>query len=266
MPWKSFVMAGEELDLGLRTALSTDAAAVAQLYAATRRAAVPQMPAAPHSEQQNRNFFGDLISGPAEVWVVESPRLSSLIGFAALEGDWLHSLYVRPGWTGQGVGSSLLDLVKAIRPHGFALWVFESNTRAQDFYARRGLVPVRRTDGAGNEEKAPDLQLMWPGHDPVTSLRDAIDENDRELARLLELRAGLTAEIQAHECGGSGPVSRDPDREAAIIANMTPLAPRLGRGRLTSIMHAVIGESLAAVAEDLGSADPSVSVAPDTIG
>ena len=246
-------MAREELDLVLRTAMPQDAAAVAQLYSDTRRAAVPQMPVAHHTEQQNLDFITHLIEGSAEVWLAESPRLTSPIGFLALEGDWLNSLYVLPGWTGQGVGSSLLDLVKAIRPGGFALWVFESNAHARAFYARRGLVTVRRTDGAGNEEKAPDLHMMWPGEDPVAALRDAIDETDRELARILDLRAGLTAEIQAHKSGGSGSAPRDPDREAAIVANMTPFAPRLGRDRLRSIMHAVIGESLAAVAEDANS-------------
>lgn len=266
MRWKSSVMAREELDLVLRTALPDDAAAVAQVYAETRRAAVPQMPVAHHTEQEDRDFFTHLIQGPAEVWIAESPRSTSPIGFAALEGDWLHSLYVLPGWTEQGVGSSLLDLVKAIRPGGFALWVFESNARARSFYARRGLVTVRRTDGAGNEEKTPDIQLIWPGADPVAALRDAIDESDRELARILDLRVGLTAEIQTHKSRGSGPVPRDPDREAAIVANMTPFAPRLGQARLTSIMHAVIGESLAAVAEDPNSLAQGMSAAPDTIG
>lgn len=264
-------MAGEELDLVLRIGNLADTDAIAELYAVTRRAAVPQMPAALHSEQQDREFFAGLIAGGAEIWVAESPRLTAPVGFAALQGDWLHSLYVRPGWTGQGVGSSLLELVKAVRPSGFALWVFESNAPAREFYADRGLVAVRRTDGSGNEEKAPDLQMMWPGSDPVVALREAIDENDRELARLLDVRAGLTAEIQAHKSAGKGPVPRDPDREAAIIANMAPFAPRLGRRRLASIMHAVIGESLAAVAEDPGSDDAegapsSVSAAPDTIG
>lgn len=243
-------MAGEELDLVLRGGLPADADALAELYAVTRREAVPQMPAAVHSEQQDREFFAGLIAGEAEVWIAESPRLNVPVGFAALQGDWLHSLYVRPGWTGQGVGSSLVDLVKALRPSGFALWVFESNTRAREFYADRGLVVVRRTDGSGNEERAPDLQMIWPGADPVAALREAMDENDRELARLLDLRAGLTAQIQAHKSVGSGPVPRDPGREAAIIVNMAPFAPRLGRDRLASIMHAVIAESLAAVADD----------------
>ena len=39
--------------------------------------------------------------------------------------------------------------------------MFESNVGARRLYARRGLVEVERTDGAGNEEKAPDVRMAW---------------------------------------------------------------------------------------------------------
>ena len=55
----------------------------------------------------------------------------------------------------------LLDLVKAMRPGGFSLWVFESNTPAQAFYTRHGLVEREHTDGSGNEEREPDLRMEW---------------------------------------------------------------------------------------------------------
>ncbi len=74
---------------------------------------------------------------------------------------WLDDLYVLPGHAGHGIGSMLLDVVKTRRPDGFALWVFEVNTPARAFYARHGLVEVERTDGAGNEEKAPDVRMEW---------------------------------------------------------------------------------------------------------
>ena len=57
--------------------------------------------------------------------------------------------------------------MKSLRPTGFGLWVFASNEGAQRFYRRHGLVPVRRTDGSENEEGAPDVEMLWPGQDPV---------------------------------------------------------------------------------------------------
>ena len=83
--------------------------------------------------------------------------------------EWLDDLYVDPAAQGTGVGSALLDLVKAQRPAGFCLWVFESNEPARGFYRARGLVDLERTDGAANEEKAPDIRMAWPGTDPLAS-------------------------------------------------------------------------------------------------
>jgi ribosomal protein S18 acetylase RimI-like enzyme len=58
----------------------------------------------------------------------------------------------------------LVDLAKDLRPGGLALWTFQSNVRAQAFYARHGFVEVRRTDGAANEEKTPDVRMVWGLH------------------------------------------------------------------------------------------------------
>jgi ribosomal protein S18 acetylase RimI-like enzyme len=79
----------------------------------------------------------------------------------ALDDTWLDDLYVAPRRAGRGIGSALLDLAKALRPGGFGLWVFEMNGPARRFYERHGLVPVERTDGSGNEERAPDVRYAW---------------------------------------------------------------------------------------------------------
>ena len=39
--------------------------------------------------------------------------------------------------------------------------MFQSNTGACRLYERRGLVEIERTDGSGNEEKAPDIRMAW---------------------------------------------------------------------------------------------------------
>ena len=224
----------------LRPAEPTDADAIADLYRLARQHAVPAIPPPVHDAEDDRVYFAALLTGPAEVWLAEPADGGPPLAFLAVTDDWVHSLYVRPGLTGQGLGSALLEVAKARRPDGFALWVFESNAGARRFYARHGLVPVRRTDGAGNEERSPDIQMVWPGAEPVASLRRYIDDLDADLARLLELRSGLTAAVQQYKSAAE----RDPGREAAIVARMAPLAPRLGPQRLARIMHVVISESL----------------------
>jgi ribosomal protein S18 acetylase RimI-like enzyme/chorismate mutase len=228
--------------LVLRPAESVDLPAIADTYLAARAAAVPHIPPAVHSPQAIHAWVAGWGTTDGSVWVAEQ---DGLVGFARLRDDWLESLYVHPEAQGDGVGSALLELVKQRWAAGFSLHVFESNHRARRFYERHGLVTVGRTDGSANEERAPDLQMLWPGVDPVPALRAAVDDLDEGLARILAMRAGLTAAIQVHKAGSASlPVGRDPGREEEIVTRMALIAPTLGRARLASIMRAVISESL----------------------
>jgi putative acetyltransferase len=82
-------------------------------------------------------------------------------GFAILDGDWLTHLYVHPDEIGTGVGHALFEHVKTLRPDGLQFWVFQQNERARRFYEAHGAVAVELTDGAGNEEKTPDVRYRW---------------------------------------------------------------------------------------------------------
>jgi GNAT superfamily N-acetyltransferase len=116
------------------------------------------MPPALHTNAEDRAYVARRIVEPdVTMWVAE--RNGELLGFATCTPTFLDSLYIRPDLKGQGIGSLLLDVVDATHPDGYELWVFESNTGARRLYERRGLVVVERTDGSGNEEKAPDLKM-----------------------------------------------------------------------------------------------------------
>ena len=234
-----------QTDLTLRPVETGDAQVLAEVFIEARKAAVPAMPAPIHGDEAIRAWFEELVLGDRETWVAE--RDGELVGYVIVDPEWLDSLYVRPELTGQGVGSVLLDLVKALRPDGFALWVFETNVRAQHFYAGHGLEAVERTDGSRNEEKAPDVRMVWPG--AVADLRRRVDEVDAELARVLNDRAGLTAAIQRHK-SVPGHAGRDRDREAQIAALMGEQAPNLGPERIAAIMDVVIAMSLDAADTD----------------
>ena len=93
--------------------------------------------------------------------------------------------------------AQLLDVAKSLRPHGFCLWVFESNAPARQLLrAARAASELERTDGSANEERSPDLKLAWPGADPIAFFRGLIDEVDADLGDLLARRAALTAAVQ----------------------------------------------------------------------
>ena len=145
-------------DVRLRPATDDDLAAVSAVHLSSRRAA--SMPPSVHDDHEHLPYLRARVAAGEEVWVAEAA--GDVVGYVRMTDTWLDDLYVLPAHAGCGVGSMLLDLVKALRPEGFALWVFEVNTPARAFYARHGLVETERTDGAGNEEHEPDVRMEWP--------------------------------------------------------------------------------------------------------
>jgi len=230
-------------DLLLRPATAEDLPTIAELYLRVREAAVPAMPPQIHTVEEVHAYVGGWDLARRDVWVGELGGIP--VAFMVVEDAWLNSLYVLPEAAGQGVGSALLDVAKELRPGGFCLWVFESNTPARTFYERRGLIDLEHTDGSTNEERSPDLRMAWPGVEPLTFLRGLIDDVDQQLGDLLARRAALTRAIQAHKADPS----RDPAREQEIAAALALRAPALGHDRLSRILHAIITESLDAATE-----------------
>lgn len=194
-------------DLTLRPAGPGDCDAIVGLYAAARRAAVPAMPAVVHTAEEDRAWFAHRLDGEGhEGWLAE--REGSLLGFALVTATWLDALYVRPGSQRAGAGTALLELVKAVRPDGFGLWVFESNHPARAFYARAGLVELERTDGHANEEGAPDVKMVWPGADPSAFYASMIEEVDDQIGDLVARREALARALEGHGSGTASVASK----------------------------------------------------------
>jgi GNAT superfamily N-acetyltransferase len=233
-------------DLVIRPGLHEDLPAVADLFVASRLGAVPAMPPIVGPVEGARQFVLGWDLARQELWVAEDAR--GIVGFANVEADWLNGLYVAPDAARSGVGSALLEVVKGIRPDGFGLWVFESNTPARDFYRKHGLTDLERTDGSANMERAPDVKMAWPGADPLAFYRRLIDDVDAQLGDLLARRVALTRAVQDHKraTAGSatGPVDRDLEREREIAQALAEHAPELGVDRLERIVHVIITESL----------------------
>ena len=230
---------GEGSELLLRRGSTADADEVTELYLATRRAAEPSMPPQLHTPESVLAFMTRVLADK-EVWVAEA---DGIVGFMTLDEAFLDALYVGPDHQGFGIGNSLLELAKARRPDGFGLWVFASNAPARGFYHRHGLVELEHTDGSGNEERAPDVRMAWPGVDPIGFLRRQVDEVDDDLALLLARRFALTAAIQGFK-DQPGHGGRDPEREREIARRMAAHAPGLGAAAIGRIMDLVIAESL----------------------
>jgi GNAT superfamily N-acetyltransferase len=155
-------------DLLIRPLEPYDTEEAAQVWWRSRHAEPALLPPAIHTPQQVSTWFAEVLLPDAQTWVgLDDGRIVAVL---TLDGDDLDQLYVDPDAAGQGVGSTLVELAKDLRPGGLALWTFQTNTRAQSFYARHGFTEVRRTDGAANEERAPDIRMTW-GHHPEALTR-----------------------------------------------------------------------------------------------
>lgn len=107
-----------------------------------------------------RAWVADVLLPGTESWVAEDG--AEAIGFMALGHASIEQLYLLPAWTGRGIGSRLVRLAQERRPAGLELWTFQVNEAARRFYGRHGFRAEELTDGAGNEERQPDVRYVWP--------------------------------------------------------------------------------------------------------
>jgi GNAT superfamily N-acetyltransferase len=144
----------------LRGARPEDGVQVAGVFAAARAEMryLPQL----HSQDENVTFFAAQVLPTSRVTVAD--RAGDVVAFAAVRQGWLDHLYVVPPQQGRGIGRSLLGRAMRENPGGLSLWAFVANHRAVAFYERAGFAEVLRTDGSGNEERQPDVQMRWPGN------------------------------------------------------------------------------------------------------
>ena len=141
----------------LRRAGPTDASAIADIQIAAFRATYDFGMA--HSDEEVRAWIGETLLPTTETWVAEAG--GAVVAFMSLGDGWVEQLYVAPGHTGRGIGSRLIALAKERRPAGLQLWTFQVNVGARRFYERHGFTAVEMTDGAGNEERQPDVRFAW---------------------------------------------------------------------------------------------------------
>ena len=247
--------------LVLRPADESDAGELARIHLAAREsAAIPNL----HAEDATVAWLVERLRSSDECWVAEVD--GAVAGYLRATPSWLDDLYVAPAYAGRGLGSALLDLMKARRPAGFGLYAFAHNIGAQRFYRRHGLVEVARHDGDRNDEGLAEIEWAWLGEDPKAGVRRRIDDVDDRLADLLAERAALTALAQrVRRAAGEqvGAAGRDADRERRIAERMAERAPELGAERLRRVMDAVIVTALEAAREGPREAAPETDATMD---
>lgn len=110
-----------------------------------------------HSHEEDEGFLAGLL----RTQVVRVARGGThRLGFMARQGEKVQALHVAKAARGLGIGRALLDEVKAVEP-AVSLWTFQANIRAIAFYRREGFAEAERTDGKRNDERLPDIRMIW---------------------------------------------------------------------------------------------------------
>lgn len=108
-----------------------------------------------HTRRQDLGFVRSLHQS-GSVRVIGDPPL----GFLARQETEIPALFVAALARRQGIGRALLrdamETASVLR-----LWTFQPNAAAREFYRSLGFVEIEQTDGAGNEERLPDVRLEW---------------------------------------------------------------------------------------------------------
>jgi putative acetyltransferase len=140
----------------LRPFLATDTPVLAAIFVA----AIEQLTGEDYSEAQQQAWasaaddeetFGKRLAG--ELTLIGTLQ-NSPVGFASLKGaDHIDMLYVHPSAVGQGVATLLCDaLEKLAGGRGAKKLTVDASDNAQEFFAKRGYVPMQRNTVTVNGE------------------------------------------------------------------------------------------------------------------
>ncbi|HRK71461.1 MAG TPA: GNAT family N-acetyltransferase [Micropepsaceae bacterium] len=143
----------------IRDATSDEVDEIARVFLAARLAILDIVPMV-HPHHTVPDFIRRLMREGRVVIAIMDQKIGAMM---ALAPGWIEALYVDPPFWNRGLGTALLAHARhsAEACDGLTLWTFQANMRARRFYERHGFRAVAFTDGAGNEEKTPDVRYAW---------------------------------------------------------------------------------------------------------
>jgi putative acetyltransferase len=145
--------------LELKQALLDNAQRLATIHRTAFKAAMPHLPDL-HTIQEDLGFYQTVVLVECDTWVMADDQ--GIQGFMALKPEWVEHLYIDVKHQGQGLGTQLVNHAKRLHPE-LRLYTFQRNATALAFYKSLDFKIIEMTDGAGNEEKEPDVLLEWTG-------------------------------------------------------------------------------------------------------
>ena len=105
------------------------------------------------------NYFREHVLPQNQVWVVTDEN-NTVLGFMALQVDFIDQLYIQPAHWRKGLGAQLLDHARQLSPERVWLYTLQVNRNARAFYEKNGFKAVEFGISPAPESE-PDVKYVW---------------------------------------------------------------------------------------------------------
>lgn len=169
-------MLGSRSDIKVRKAKLADARSVAETFRESWTQAYRGI--IPHAHLENMirrrrtDWWSNVIKSGDSLIVIEKAGAIAgyaTLGFSRTRGPYqgeIYELYIAPVYQGLGLGEHLFEACRhgldQRRLKGLIVWALADNTRATDFYWRRGGRPVRQAFETIGGETLEKIAFAWP--------------------------------------------------------------------------------------------------------
>lgn len=129
-------------------------------------------------ESERKKFWSDNFKTQTpQEFVLVAELDKKIVGFIAMKKPeygyeaFIDNLHVHPDMKGQGVGKGLMkamaEKLLQSRIKTAYLWVLDGNTKAEEFYKRRGATPADRAIEQFGNERVSQTRFVWSSLDEL---------------------------------------------------------------------------------------------------
>ena len=104
------------------------------------------------------DVFRETVRARSQLWV--GTREGQIVAFLAMNGSYIHRMYVDPPEWRKGWGTLLIDFAKSRSPGGLELHTHQENHPARRLYEKHGFAAVK-FGVSPPPESAPDVEYHW---------------------------------------------------------------------------------------------------------
>ncbi|OEE61787.1 GNAT family N-acetyltransferase [Enterovibrio norvegicus FF-454] len=113
-----------------------------------------------HDLEAHRYYLNRILAATNRIYLAIERRTGRVLGMIAADDTFITQLYVAPGSQRQGIGSSLVHLIKETASGDLRLYTFEVNKGARYFWEKHGFIE-REIGQHDNEEGLVDILCEW---------------------------------------------------------------------------------------------------------